>query len=935
MSFTKVFLKYQYKIFFFASLLLGFIPLKWFKGDLLVTEEYFGVDFSSWGSLVNEAWVDIYGYGGLNTGVVFKLQGYIVGLFQNIGMNLLESQISWHLFLWALCSIFMYIFLYRFFAKKVPAYLLFISTLFYLYTPYFLGVSVLASPPRIAFVLLPLLGVLILKYYSTYDPRSYFYLFVISLIFFIGSPVFANPPAGVSLVFFVCLSIFFKNILLGVKLFRFTLDLSFFLFTFFLLHFWWVLPITLSLVYQTDVYVNVVTSFNTISSSKGYEVLAQFGLWAFRDKVGEHFYYPYNVWYYKFPLVIIKYLPSLLVLYGIYSISKAKGVFNSEQKRLLKFFSTAFIIFLFLSKGTSGFGGSLYKLLNEKLFLFWVFREPYAKFMPVAVFLSPIFLIVGLRQLVEIVLQKFSWVSRRGFHTVILISLILVNFSIMWPFFVTDMHFDTNDGWIRSQRITPPDYWYELLSDWSPREGLYLLYPTYGLADFHEWLSGYSGNPYGVWTGVKTLGIGASVDANFSIDYNLYYIYKTLLEDPGKFVKIASRYNISGLIFQGDLFGDTQRARDAIRKNYSEYLSNVYGEIEIYTFSLNPVFVERQSFDNVREVDPLYHDFYINLKEFIPDNYFISYKTNAEKSLEISLKPFRLLDYWRDDLGEEVKGPLLFDSVNRINTLKISNFKIYNKYVLEYSGNFINAQPLIISIFQKNSRGENKRQVFEKIIVPKEGYNKEEFEIESSHVLEISPSDEYFLHLYPFFTDYGIFSQKNVIENFKINMNQKIISNLNKRSADNVRDYEMYSVNTTRLSKSYYAVEVLDKGDYLLQFKQAYSRHWRLLPINDDVYYRIMDKGVNITSLLKLLFGRKEKLMEPMNIEYYSNGWLINNLSNDHFLIVYWPSIISEVFFKIAILILGVALLLYIIVYTINSSLRFKFYSVLKKSLMR
>jgi len=64
-------------------MLLGLIPLRWYKGFPLVTEEYFGLDYAAWGKFVSEAWGSVGNYGGM-TLMTFKFQGWVVQFLKSL-----------------------------------------------------------------------------------------------------------------------------------------------------------------------------------------------------------------------------------------------------------------------------------------------------------------------------------------------------------------------------------------------------------------------------------------------------------------------------------------------------------------------------------------------------------------------------------------------------------------------------------------------------------------------------------------------------------------------------------------------------------------------------------------------------------------------------------------------------------------------------------
>jgi hypothetical protein len=888
---------HQYKVFFLLSVLLGLIPLHWYRGFPLATEEYFGLDYAAWGRLFSEAWFSVSNYGGMNP-MAFKFQGLVVQIIKSLGFNLLHTQMSWYILTWILSAAFMYVFLYKLFAKKVPGYILFLGTLFYVYTPFFLGISVLASPHRVLFAIMPLVGLLIYKYYTSKKIGTYISLFFLGVVLMLGSPIFANPPLGVALVMFPALSILFKNLVPRVAPVNFIKEFLFFVVVFVALNFWWLLPIFFVFTIRIATFTRFAGAVTFVDLKNISDTLSQFGLWAFRAKGGpSYFYYPYNFRYYELPVLFIRYIPFAIVLCGIFVPNKF------HKQALFKFFGFALVLFLLLSKGSSGIGGDISKFLYAHAPLFWIFREPYAKFMPIVILTTPIFLVLGVDSLAKL-LKK----THRQIPLFLFFTLVGINIIIMWPFFVTEMHFDLNEGLTRSQKVKFPDYWERLTKEWVPTDGLYLLYPTYGLHDYHMWPSGYIGNPYILLTGANTLGIYGTMDSNNTADPAIYYLYDLMLKDPEKFLRLAPRYNISGLILQKDLFGDFELT-DKVEENYPDFLLHDYEKVKIYQFNAPSHIMESHPVQQVYKFDPEYHKVYSELKDQLPETAVLEYSADPTAISGLTQNTVQLPDGWKNSLWEDVGHYLDFDEGTGLHYKELPGFDQNKEYILSADGEFNVSYTIFLAIVQLDSDGNITAQHFQEAL-----NTPGDIDVYIKPKIKTMLGDKYYFVIYPSRPQtFSLRPSRNYIDQIdiqlreKYSLDEKVLEELPFIRNDT---YSTGPVESTKLSNSFYVAKHPGEEEFLLQFKQAYNQNWYRVPIDKKTYTKLVN---NDSTRSSVILGLRHLLLrdgiEPINLEHYSNGWFVKD---GYSFIYYFPTVLSNISYIFSISLIFIVSLYYI-----------------------
>jgi len=574
--------KYEYKIFLILSGLLGLVPLSWFHGKLIAGEEFYALNYAKWIGIFGKAWEPYLNYGEPSILIPLKVQAFFFFLFDHMGLSAYSAQIIWYVFLWAATAVVCYLFLEKVFEKSVSGFALFVATIYYVYNPFFLNISPFLTPPRIIFIALPVvLNIL----YTVFKQKNVMVrqMFNFSIIIFLASPVFVNLPAGVVIIALIGLGLAYKYLILDKNYKNFLISSVYLSIFCVIVSLWWLMPVMQETLSRSDLIKTTSSTFTAVASSRINDVLSQFGSWAFREKIYgyDYYYFPYYKAYDTFPLLFLRYIPFIFIILGAYyliTIIKLRKELSIRDEFFI-FILFIFCIFTFLSKGASGILGGVYEFMYLNFPFFWVFREPYAKFMPVVSATSVPLILLG-----YVYLSKLL-ANIKNASILILVSLSACFFAVGYPFLNGSVVWAVNDRDVRSYEIEMPSYWKDFISNWKPNSGYYLLFPSNGMTDRYIWPSGYIGNPYLLFTDARTINPVSSYILNQGSQRVIRYIYNKIFQDPKWISTHAERYNLSGLIFQADTsYSRFLEKRNFMNENYLRFASAVFDKIDLYDF---------------------------------------------------------------------------------------------------------------------------------------------------------------------------------------------------------------------------------------------------------------------------------------------------------------------------------------------------------------
>ncbi len=351
--------------------------------------------------------------------------------------------------------------------------------------------QITAKPLHAVFPLIFLLWIKGLHYSKK---KALYYAFSLSLtsIFIVSSG--ANIALiGAPLLILLAYTIYFfittrKKIISGLKF----IGLS--LISLIVVNLWWLIvtiPAMIVLNQNTPEKIKDVTFEDRTHIIDAFRLL---GAWGFRIKMdlGNGNFVPnvpYAEGYYQLPLLIIT--------FGIPIIAFLVFILKKDKLRVVIFLGILALIGLFLIKGTNPPLGGIYYIIRQKIPMFWVFREPFTKF--ILVYLFPLSILFGLsiQCITNFVREKFSktnkpWVKKIYFAVPIL-AIIAIIFSAH-PLFtgqnVPDHTWYNTPRY--SSRVKVPKYWKELETwfDKNDPNGRVALFPKASYGHTYRWGSG-------------------------------------------------------------------------------------------------------------------------------------------------------------------------------------------------------------------------------------------------------------------------------------------------------------------------------------------------------------------------------------------------------------------------------------------------------------
>lgn len=994
---AKAIKKYEYSIFLVLSGLLGLTPLSWFHGKLIAGEEFYALNYAKWIEVFGKAWSPYLNYGESSILIPLKVQGFFFFIFDHMGLSAYISQIIWYVFLWVLTAVVFYLFLEKVFEKSVSGFALFVGTIYYVYNPFFLNISPFLTPPRIVFIALPLiLSVLYTVFKQTVVSSKEMFNF--SLIIFLTSPVFVNLPAGIALIAVIVLGLVYKYVVLDRNYKNFLISFAYLTVFCTVVSLWWLVPVMRETFSKTDSIKMTSSSFTAVTSSHINDVLSQFGSWAFREKIYgyDYYYFPYYKAYDTFPLVFLRYVPLIFILFGIYHLitslrSKLSNTLDLTTPRddFLIFILFIFCIFTFLSKGASGILGRVYEMMYLHLPFFWIFREPYAKFMPVVSAASVPLILLG-----TIFVSK-QLTSIKYAKNVILILLAVCFFAVGYPIWRGDVLWTINDRDVRSYEVKTPTYWEDLIAKWSPENGYYLLFPSNGMTDRYMWPSGYIGNPYLLFTNARTINPISSYILNQGSQRVIRYIYNKMFQDPKWVVSHAERYNLSGMIFQADTSSQMVEKRGFIKQNYKDvtkdFESAVFDKIDLYSFigkdknltdfsvipenkllwisssdienysllkSLTPDAAYLVFGDDANKInsylvsedkksliaDSLSETFI--LKDIKKDTYlgFIDDKhefinsisgdasvlSSAAESgirkfelildseccsyINLKIKPPTELGIAKDWMvlqqvdSQHYREGTLADTKLDVSTTsgiyykKIADYDPSMQHLVTLQGKYVGRSGFSIFTVQRDTDITNETSLVGGVISQLDG--QVSFTLQKADFLNSAVNAEYYVAVRKPELQGQAPESKDALDLSSMKffrIYHPTILLVKKESYTDIENGAVMSAEQKRMDSSMVLakVDVRAKDSYL-QFKNAYSKGWRLIGLSEgDWLSADNSSGIGRAMLyykigLKAFWGK-----EPVNIEYYSNAWKLDT-PNKVYAVVFLPEIEIKLLFIVA-----------------------------------
>ncbi|MEZ6255823.1 MAG: alpha-(1-_3)-arabinofuranosyltransferase family protein [Patescibacteria group bacterium] len=525
---------YPYIIIFIWSL----IPLLWFKGDLLITdaEKPYYLDPSTVVESQNSPW-DPTTLTGVPTIDYFRIVGYsgFWWILKLVHLPLHVIQRLWFCFLIFIGSLGFFK-LCQDQIKKISTLSALLSAFFYMFNVAIISVHYINPNNIVVIVSLPW----ILNYYVHFinSPLHLKPRFLASITLWLGLSVSAwiNPPAASALLGLPFLYTLF-SLRAGIRMFLTNvLHYICILVCFLFINLWQVIGFIYLIGFRGNQHNPLVGLVPTTSL---FDVFRLMGQWAF-----DYSYFTaidntlkYNSYYYlSSSLILLQFLLFALIFSTLFLL-KSKPTFY-------KFALALSLVGIFLTKGNLEPFAFLYEWLYHNFPGFFIYREPYTKFI--------IYAHLGYSLLLGYALEPFykylkSMYSINLFAYYIVLSLFI---SVqVFPVFTSSMYLTKNTGPIRSSYIKVPDYWHEALNYTNDLEGRILNLPYMDSAQYlWEYGAVYIGSV------MSYLGKAESTSAHwyytplFLDDANTYALYK----DTPYFKNFLSYLNISYVVHEKD-----------------------------------------------------------------------------------------------------------------------------------------------------------------------------------------------------------------------------------------------------------------------------------------------------------------------------------------------------------------------------------------------
>lgn len=420
----------------------------------------------------------------------------------------------------------------------------FVSALLYVLNPVN-GYLLTAYPIAVAAILMPLsLGLLI----DGIGKNSKRYFVILIIVSFIFSYVAVNP--GVFIAAWIPLFAYIFVNFLDIK----KLLIFIFLVGFFLINLYWVLNL-FNLSGDISMERGISWVFWTTRESTFLNLFRFKGEWAWNAKAFDSSLVPYKTFYDIPGIIIISFLLTI-ISFSIFLNNKQLDKF--KKKNLLTF-AMLFLIILFIIKGLNDPLSGINRFAYESIPFFWIFRTPWSKLMPVAVFSFMVLFCYAIeaieRNILEITHNRRKILSLKIFSLTILMVVII--FGI--PYFSGKI-FSADRGYFPGNRIIIPEYWFEAARyvDNKDMEGKILLLPENPFYQMHYFWpkDGYYGIdpiPHFIFKRIvsRTPG-GGFVEVRHSSEL-IKLLYKTIADSDDKSIDLLRMANIEYIFHRNDL----------------------------------------------------------------------------------------------------------------------------------------------------------------------------------------------------------------------------------------------------------------------------------------------------------------------------------------------------------------------------------------------
>jgi hypothetical protein len=331
-----------------------------------------------------------------------------------------------------------YFYFYKFLFKKAFPSLL--SSALYLFNLFFF-VSYVNFNIHLSFILFPLF--LILCHYI-YE-RQYIQIALVTVVIsFLFPAAFINPPAILPLVFcaflyYVYLGLFQRGFGYSIKVFKASIfGAALLLF----LNIWWFYSFVSEMLSSRVTSSLGTITFHLFRTTSLFDAFRFLGGWAYNPADLSFDVGRYDALYYNPLFIILSYIPILAAYFVV--------LFKKKDRNVIFFFALS-LFGMFLAKGELPPFGALYNWIFRHVPGFFMFREPYTKFMTIHVLgIAALlgFFAGDIKQVIEDRVYRFLKI-------LVIVSIVITTIPFIVGGFIPMRDYKSQ---CRSYLIEPPDY---------------------------------------------------------------------------------------------------------------------------------------------------------------------------------------------------------------------------------------------------------------------------------------------------------------------------------------------------------------------------------------------------------------------------------------------------------------------------------------------
>lgn len=489
MKITEKIIRFFYKNWsILLIIIIGLLPIIFFKKGLLLLagEGITGLDINHYFKYYDlYSWREQLSLGQPNiwTPHLFILDFFFY-IFSLVGFSLRTIQIFWFVFLWISAGLAIYFLIetisdnHRYKLWGVFAALLYLFNTFTMVKP-------IDENFRLVYIALPLVLAFFIKGLKE-EKSATKYALLIGLSSLIFASASVNPPAvsiiWIALFFYFCFDVLINRKFSANKIFFVFKILLFYI----LLNSWWMITTIPTMVSFSEPLEKVMTF--SASSTKLFEAFRFLGWWAFKSGHQGVCYFPYHLSYYG-KSIIVTFLSFLI------PVSTFGCLLFKKRNKYIMFFAALAIVGIFLVKGTGKPFGQIYNFIWKNVPGFWIFREPFTKFTPLAIFASSIMFGYTISKISKKISIHFR--DRKNgliFNFLFLFCMISMVCIVAFPIFTRQIFREKSIRAMKSQYIKFPQYWLDA-GDWFEnydRDNKIFVLPKSGYGAPYDWEYGIS-----------------------------------------------------------------------------------------------------------------------------------------------------------------------------------------------------------------------------------------------------------------------------------------------------------------------------------------------------------------------------------------------------------------------------------------------------------